>query len=456
MATYKILTLGDSVMWGQGLQQGHKFAQLVANRIAGLGRTVELAALPHSGAVVCTGPTPPSRFTSFLYGELPRSFPSISSQLGIAAQTPGFADFLKPGDGDLPSWRDTKLALQHAIAGYSGPAGRPPDLILVDGGINDIGALQIAIPWDLDSPDPCAGAGAAAPGGAVAQVNSQLATSGGDVGALDLTQIQTISDAKLKQLIDKYVFDRMRPLVGRLAQVFPTSKVVVTGYFPIFTSGSVEGLKAHPSAAVLVAHRYDEDQMRAALSLALHPAAAGDAFANRVVAQSALWYQFSTQRLQAIVDEANAAHGHRFALASPVFGPDNGALAPHAFLWSFSTVIDEVIRKILALLGGGAPAAVAPAALAAAAPAAVLSLFGDASQAAAFLLGLELGRQLATDEVIDARAAAATEYYVHSATGHADPETTFVNGLKTGFASIGHPNQQGAQAYLAAITPFLP
>src|SRR5258708_6074003 len=201
MATYKILTLGDSVMWGQGLQQGQKFAQLVANRIAGLGRTVELAALPHSGAVVCPGPMPPSRFTSYLYGELPRSFPSISSQLEVAGQTAGYADFLKPGDGDLPSWKATKLALQHAIAGYSGPGGHPPDLILVDGGINDIGALQVAIPWDLDSPDPCAGAGPPAPGGAVAQVKSQLAAAGSHLGALDHHQIQPVAVLKAKQLI---------------------------------------------------------------------------------------------------------------------------------------------------------------------------------------------------------------------------------------------------------------
>ena len=466
MPTYKILTLGDSVMWGQGLLQQHKFSQLVADRLAGAGRTVELAALPHSGAVVCLGPTPPGAFDSFLYGELPRSFPSISSQVAIAGQVPGYAPFLAPNSFDPADWSATKLSLQRAIAGYSGPGGQPPNLILVDGGINDLGALQIAIPWNLNSPDPCTGAAAPAPGATVARVIDQLNVAGGDPGGLDLASFPWITDQELEQLIDKYVYDRMRSLVGRLAPAFPSAGVVVTGYFPIFTPGSVNGLLAHPAAAVLVAHRAGEHEMRAALSLALHPQAGGPAFANRVVEQSALWYRYSTQRLKEVVDEANKLYGNRFSLASPAFGPDNGALAPDAWLWSLPELIDDLIQKILALFGGGAAGApaipvgapAAPSAGPAALPstaAGARSMFGDWGPAFAFLAGLGLGRQLATDEVIAVRAAAAYDYYFLSATGRADPGTNLETGLMAGFASIGHPNVKGAEAYLAAIAPSL-
>jgi hypothetical protein len=458
MPTYKILTLGDSVMWGQGLLQQHKFSQLVADRLAGSGKTVELAALPHSGAVACLGPTPPGAFDSFLYGELPRSFPSISSQVAIAGQVPGYAPFLAPSSFDPADWRAAKLSLQRAIAGYSGPGGQPPDLILVDGGINDLGALQIAIPWNLHSPDPCAGA-VPAPGATVARVIDQLDAAGGDASALDLASFQWITDQELEQLIDRYVYDRMRSLVGRLAQAFPGARVVVTGYFPIFTTGSLAELAAHPAAAVLVAHRAGEHEMRAALSLALHQEAGGPAFANRVVEQSTLWYRYGTTRLKDVVDEANGLYGNRFALASPAFGPDNGALAPDAWLWSFPELIDDLIQKILALFGTGAAGAPAVAAAAPGLPgtaAGARSIFGDWGPAFAFLAGLGLGRQIATDEVIPVRAAAAYDYYFLSPTGRADPETNLETGLKAGFASIGHPNVQGALAYLAAIAPWLP
>jgi hypothetical protein len=468
MATYKILALGDSVMWGQGLLQGHKFAQLVADHVAAPGRTVNLAALPHSGAVVCLDPTPPGGFDAFLYGELPRSFPSIQSQLEIAGQVPGYAPFLQPNDWDPAAWRSTKLSLQQAIAGYSGVGGQPPDLILVDGGINDIGALQIAIPWDLNSPDPCAGAagapqagaaglaGAVTQGGTVARVTEQLLAAGGDVTALDLAGFQWITDQKLRQLIDKYVYDRMRSLVGRLGRSFPRGKVVVTGYFPIFTEGSVDALKAHPGAVALLAHGSNENEMRAALSLAMHPALSQQDFANQVVHQSAIWYAYSTQRLQAVVDEANTRFGHRFALASPAFGPNNGALAPDALLWSFSLLIDEVLQQILKFFGASAAAPQAAAAAALGTAASAQAVFGDWGPALAFLGGLELGRRVATDEVIDVRVAAGSQYYFHSATGRSDPETNFFTGLKSGFASVGHPNVKGARAYLAAIAPFLP
>lgn len=453
MAKFKILTLGDSVMWGQGLLQAHKFAQLVADHFHALGKDVELTPLPHSGAVACLAATLPSRFDSYLQGELPRSFISISSQLELAKRTPGFAPFLDRNDGDLADWTATKAGLKQNIAGYQ---AAPPDLILVDGGINDLGGLQIAIPFDLNSPDPCGGGGAGAPGDTAARVMSDLAAVGGDLKSLNLAGYAWITDDKLRQLIDHFVYDRMRSLVGRLGQAFPNSKIMVTGYYPIFTAGSLPALKAHPGAAVLAAPRSHPDEMRAAMTLALHPAADGDRSANRAVEQSALWYDYSTRRLREVVDEANRLHGNRFALASPVFKDDNGAFAPHSFLWSFSGLIDELIESILEFFGAGVAAPAGVAAAAQAAAAAGLGLFGGKLQAMAFATGLNIGRQLATDEVIKARADAASAYYVRSQTGNADPETTFVNGLKTGFASIGHPNRDGAQAYFAAIAGVLP
>ncbi len=452
MPPYKILTLGDSVMWGQGLAQPHKFVQLVADHLAAGGREIAVAALAHSGAVVCLDPTPPAPFQYTLFGELPRSFPSIASQSAIASGAPGYAPFLQANDWDSGSWRAWKADLAQQIAGYVAPGGGP-DLILVDGGINDLGALQIVVPWLLGSPDPCADAAAAAPAGG-AGVLGALARVGGELDALDVGALEWMTDAELKGLVDQYVYARMRSEVARLAAAFPASRIVVTGYFPIFTEGSLGALAGSgisPAAAALFGVGKDRRELQAALRLALHPAVPPQDLANRIVQQSALWYGYSTERLREVVDEAKATYGDRFALASPVFGPDNGALAPDAYLWSFTSLLDEVIQRILDLFGGvPAPEAeLLGVKIGVAAPAGWEDVIG-------FSAGLALGASLATDEVSAPRVSAATAYYVLSSAGRSDPETNAFTGLKTGVASAGHPNLRGAQAYFEAIRPALP
>ncbi|HVT60678.1 MAG TPA: hypothetical protein VHR45_20060 [Thermoanaerobaculia bacterium] len=458
-APYKILTLGDSVMWGQGLLQQHKFSQLAADFIRASGRDVTLAALPHPGAVVCDGPTLPGPHMPFLFGEMPRSFPSISSQLAVAAGQAGYAPFLRPETWDLSDWQAYKRFLQQQIAGYSAPGGSPPDLILLDGGINDLGALQLVVPWFLDMPDPCAAApGAApptvAPGGTVQTVLDATAAAGGNLAAVDLSTIAWITDDQLRQLVDRFVYDRIRRLVGAVANAFGSSRVVVTGYFPIFTQGSAEQLALNPAAALLFTLSKGREHQLAALNLALHPHLDRPAFANQIVHQSALWYSYSTQRLREIVAEANNLFGRRFALASPAFGPQNGALAADSYLWSFVGLVDDIIQKILQLFGGGTAAPPPAGALSPAAAPSLLPSFGldlgGLAPAVEFVTAMAAGAVIATDEVGLARVAAATAY-VFSGAGRTDPGTTAVAGFTTGAASVGHPNPKGAQAYFEAI-----
>jgi hypothetical protein len=458
MAPYKLLTLGDSVMWGQGLASQHKFVQLVAGYLAGLHGPVAVAALAHSGAVVCDNPKPEAAHQAFLFGELPRSFPSIASQLEIAGQAAGYGSFLQPNSWDPKNWQALKADLGKQIAGYWQAGGSQPDLILLDGGINDLGALQIVVPWLLNAPDPCASPGAAPPqlaqGGAVERILGAFAAGPGTFAAFDPNSIQWMTDDQFKALIDRYVWNRMRLQVGRLAARFQKSRVVITGYFPIFTPGSIGGLAAAgapAAAAVLFAPGLDRRHFQAALHWAFHPAVDQQALANRIVHQSALWYSYSTERLRQVVDEANQLHGNRFALADPGFGPDNGALAPDSWLWTFTSLLDEVIQKILELFGGGgaAPAVESLASrTAAAAP-------GGWEDVLGFAAGLALGASIATDEVGLPRASAATDYYVLSATGRSDPATNAFTGFKAGVASAGHPNLAGAQSYFAAIKKAL-
>ena len=108
--TYRILVLGDSVQWGQGLRDDLKFSAIVEQHISthlgGIG--VYRDALGHSGAIIGRDDT---HSDSTLPGEVPTSYPTILQQ--IAAFT---------GDKDTI------------------------DLVFLDGSINDIGVEDIVGP----------------------------------------------------------------------------------------------------------------------------------------------------------------------------------------------------------------------------------------------------------------------------------------------------------------------
>ncbi len=103
--TYKILCIGDSIMWGQGLTEQQKFywqtETAIRTKNANIGVYKEVAA--HSGAIIGVGQV--SNHEPF-YGEIPTNFPTIFEQANKFKNKPDAA-FV--------------------------------DLCLVDGGINDMG-----------------------------------------------------------------------------------------------------------------------------------------------------------------------------------------------------------------------------------------------------------------------------------------------------------------------------
>jgi hypothetical protein len=445
MSTFKLLALGDSVVWGQGLKEIHKFDRQIASVLGRGGQEVQLASLARSGAIIDLETAPPTNHTAFLFGELPRTLPSILSELAVASGAAGFADYLHPKPWDTREWSAVKRDLASQIAGYP-PNG--PDLILLDGGINDLKALQIVVPWNLHEGDGAPAAAPAAAGSPVDRILAALRGVSDDLSDLVLPDLHWLTDDEFKALIDQFVFQRMRTLLARVAAAFPRSRVIVTGYFPIFTEGSLQPLLAlDPAVATLLAPSANRREQLAALATALDPRMDKARYANLIVHRSLLWYQFGTERLREAVAEANQRFGQRFALASPKFGPDNGALAPHPFLWTLLPAVNSVLRKLLRLLGSGLDPL--PGAHLLERPAAL------ASGAFDFGVGYTLGAGLATDEAVVERAEAATRYYIGSSVGHSDPDATLVTGFITSIASVGHPNPLGAQAFVQAIQGVL-
>jgi hypothetical protein len=126
-----MVTLGDSIMWGQGLPESMKFRSIVAGWIQSQFRDTrvvsQLTTHAHSGAVTGWGAYPeetgqqdPDSFyqsrSGYPYpGEVPFGYPSISFQIGMTVK-------------DLVSQQISPSLV---------------DLVLLDGGINDVRVFNI-------------------------------------------------------------------------------------------------------------------------------------------------------------------------------------------------------------------------------------------------------------------------------------------------------------------------
>jgi lysophospholipase L1-like esterase len=111
----KMITFGDSVVWGQGLFPQQKFSSLVYRALAGADPTAEsLQVFAHSGANIGVGATIEK---PALDGEVPDSYPTILQQ----------------------------------CAAYEGPV-EDVDVVILDGGINDMNSFILSNPF-LDKDD---------------------------------------------------------------------------------------------------------------------------------------------------------------------------------------------------------------------------------------------------------------------------------------------------------------
>src|SRR5262249_52883224 len=119
---FEMLVLGDSVVWGQGLNEENKFYTKVKNAIQQElpgNRKVRQLVEAHSGAVIApkkpkSCPTAP--------GEVPIATPTLFSQVDAALTT--YASF--------------------------GVAAEEVDLVLLNGCINDVGFPAIVNPFTSD------------------------------------------------------------------------------------------------------------------------------------------------------------------------------------------------------------------------------------------------------------------------------------------------------------------
>ena len=268
---FNMLAFGDSIMWGQGLTEELKFSTLVKNWVdANLpGRGVTFQSFAHSGAVIM--PDVVLDAAGVFGGEVPASYPSIHAQLSRALAT---------------------LVTR----------GIPPadiDLVLLNGGINDIGVTNILNPL--------------------------------------------ASTASVRELTRDSITGRMNYLLPTAAGVFPNAKFVVPGYFPIITGDS----SVYEITALLMALGLVEPLSALAVTAGLKQA---------LVEHCSAFYAEADAGLRGAVAAQNGRTPNRCVFADPAYTAYNGYGASQRFLFNVGEN-DPMItaRKAQCAAAGEAP-----------------------------------------------------------------------------------------------------
>lgn len=240
--TVRVLVVGDSVLWGQGLVEDEKIHTLVGTVLSEREGNVAVypTVLAHSGAIVGRAGRSGSPAAD---GEVPWDYPTILDQTAVAVRDPSTID-----------------------------------VILLNGGINDIGVDSILDP-------------------------------SGDIPTLART-------------IDAACYTAMVPVLVRLLNTFDNCLILVFGYYQIVSSASRTGILP---------------KLLEALGLSSWPVLPADAL-EAIISRSRLFAQRSASALEAAVDTANSIGGStRVAFVPSPIEEENAVLAPRSMLWG----IDE-------------------------------------------------------------------------------------------------------------------
>jgi len=301
---FNMITLGDSIMWGQGLPDNMnvKFRDMVQNWLQsqfGNTRTVmQWLTHAHSGAVTGWGMYPSdtngndpdswyqSQRTGYPYpGEVPFGYPSISFQIGMTVND------LKSGGVD--------------------PAN--VDLVLLDGGINDLSVKNI----------------------------------------LNVTLMEGLNGPNwVRTKTNQLCVAHMTNLLPQVTSQFPNAVVVMTGYFPIVSS-STGLLLLNEYLAILgvplsiggALSQLGPDALATLGTIMSVGAAVSPGLRAALADRSQAFAQTAFNGLTDLVNQTNQGLATtRVALAWPNFGDDNCYGAPSSYLFSAGQFLADEVR----------------------------------------------------------------------------------------------------------------
>jgi lysophospholipase L1-like esterase len=292
----RMLVLGDSILWGQGLAEADKSSSLLADAWAASagGAPIDVRRFAHSGAdiwddgqsgiLAAINPEPPPfPGGDFFVGD------------GAIAQTRPSTPTVFPADGEIPDEEPYLLAQILAAGRLLGED--PVDLVLVDMGINDTEIWNLFLPGKSTK--------------AVVRRARSLAP-------------------------------RARFALDGIRKTFPRAKVLVTGYYPVVSSQTDADEVFQFTRRVIDAAIDAELEVPGPL---LHVVAANENLAGRgevfdrlfvpdLAERCNRWTDAMHTLLRQAVDWLNASGGVA-AFVDPGFQPQHAIFAPESLLWPF-------------------------------------------------------------------------------------------------------------------------
>jgi hypothetical protein len=257
---FNMVTLGDSIMWGQGLPENMKFRNIVQQWLQSqykLSWVVnQIPTHAHSGAKIIVDDGEGDNVTG-LPGEIPSGHPSITKQVDLT-QTDLMQARIDP----------------HTV-----------DLVLLDGGINDVGIFNILWP--------------------------------------------TNGTGLVQKLAEQKCVGRMKALLPFVMNIFPNAAIVITGYFPIASHQSDIGALT----ALIAALAADAGAAVAGVTGGVLGFVGGALSKDQIVNNSETWNNEAQSGLSNLINQLQPSGNPRLALAWPDFQSENCYAAPQTYLW---------------------------------------------------------------------------------------------------------------------------
>jgi len=327
---YRILALGDSVVWGLGLREQDKFVKKVATTLVQrrMVDNTEIVSLAHAGAVIGSGKTtryieakdsPPTYNDEkhYIFGEIGQRYPDIFTQLKIAQYESGYRKYICETEAfNVHAHEEHKESADERLS-----AGWTPDLIIMDGGMNDLNPFSIMFPFNLS------------------EFNDLR--NNRDVTRL-LDRFDRLStENNLRAMMERAFGNRLCRLLKRVVAAYPDAKVVVTGYFPVLTANSLRGMQAGSWALIIYLYMR---MLSPSLTNAARARALIISFLSLVGRRKLIdrWQLFNAEHerlMRRSIDELNSQN---VFLAKPDWGPDNGIYAPDN--WLFEWEVNEGLQ----------------------------------------------------------------------------------------------------------------
>ncbi len=282
-----MLSVGNSLMWGQGLRPENRFREIVRSRLTQEADPVVELSMARSGAKLHPANNPNvDNFDITISNSLDNPpIDPIYAASGFTREVP------HPSLTSIRQLVDAEKILTNAA-----PEAGPEDIrwILLDGGINDVGIEGILAPFEA--------------------YNDGYFLSGWSSWILDQAKV---------------VQKEMEETLHEAMSLFPNAVIVVNGYFPIFSYHSIGSLTKIQSVGLL--HGISNLVLTNPIGL--------DALASA----STAWFAASNTHLRRAIRNVLNEHPNRTILfARSQIEGSHTLFSPDTWLWGYDAIPDDI------------------------------------------------------------------------------------------------------------------